>query len=232
VRVEVGGRVAHAAPAGRALHNGPEQRIGSAKERGRLVELTSLDERANHATADDHLVNTDRIDDLDIEPESLAALLQKSRVAGSVFSEPVRGPHDDGPDAELGDQQVGDEGLGINIGEGTVELHRDAHVNPFGLNQFELVRRRGQQPPFLGTPEDDARMGLEGDHGAARAAGPGDLDRPPEDDLVADVDAVERADGQHDRILDRLHIPETADHPHVGWTPRLRIARSVGMSSV
>ena len=94
-----------------------------------------------------------------------------------------------------------------------------------------LKRDVGQHRGAQLGPQDGDRLGLEGQRHGAEPALAGDLDRPPDDGLVPDVDAVEGADGHHapgpaeGQVAERLVAPHRASSSTSAGAQHARLVR-------
>jgi hypothetical protein len=98
---------------------------------------------------------------------------------------------------EAAHQHVLDEAVGMHRGEGGIEA---AHMHTVDavLRQLEqLVTQRGQARRRVLRREVLTRVWLEGQYGGFRVARTGLLDEHREQGLMAAVNAVEVADGEH-----------------------------------
>jgi hypothetical protein len=136
-----------------------------------------------------------RLDDGDAEAERLAHLRQQRGIALPAMAEDEIVADDRLAQAEPADQHLADEILGAQRGEFEVEMkiveQRDAEAGQqLGLDaKGRQAKRRGARL------EDAARMRLEGEDGVRHVGNSRQLARLGNDELMAEMDAVEIADG-------------------------------------
>ena len=185
----------------------------------RHVHLSAGERPANGCGADglvDPVGSVDQGDGLDLEVELLPELAQECDVAFTVTPEVEVLADHHRPRGQGVHEHLLDEVAGGLHRPRLVEAEHDGRVEP-GLGQeLQLRRRVGQQPGRRLRPHDAGRMAVEGHEHAAGAKGSRQPPHLGDDGRVAQVDAVERANGDHGALPRPRDAAEVADDLH-GW---------------
>ena len=111
-------------------------------------------------------------------------------------------------------RELFDELLGRSLGERQIELDQQANVRAELFDQLEFVLRAGEeQGSFVGL-QDTHRVRVEREHNRRAARRLRIVARLADDTLVAEVDAVEDADGEANVVGDRRQFFECVDEVH------------------
>ncbi|MCG3150515.1 MAG: hypothetical protein PCFJNLEI_04001 [Verrucomicrobiae bacterium] len=171
-----------------AVFDGAEDGEVPAEHGGGLVKVAGQDVLAD-GRGTDHLAvrGEDGFDFFDGEAVPGGELFHEGDVAGPTVAEMKTGADTDLPAG--GD--LFDEFFGGRFGEGFVEVDEEAGVEAELPEEGEFMFGGGEQERGLVRPQDAPRMGIEGE----RDGGSTGRTSFADDTLVAEVDAVEHADG-------------------------------------
>ena len=164
----------------------------------------------------------------DLEPDLGPHALEERDVSAAAASEVEVGTDDDEPGTGRSDQHFSHELLGRLPAAGFVEVEDEAHVEePGGLEQLQLLFRRGDELGRRLRPHDFGRVTVERDADRSEPAGVGELAHEPQDGVVPRMHPVVHAD-RDDRSgrgragaawrRDR-EVAEIVDDPHHASAP-------------
>jgi hypothetical protein len=213
-RLHIGGRKANGSSALIPLHDLAHHSIRPRKQTGSLLDVAGLQQFAHASAADRLMIGAgDQLDFVDGEAEFLAFGTQKRDVAFAL--EPERKPLADPQFAHL---HVTRETLDILGGTGVAELIveglGDDPVDAEPGQLFSALLRRGQVIAASDVVQHGVGMREKRNDDREAARGLRPLDKLADQMLVADMDAVEHADGDK-RGLRQLHIAERGDMVHM-----------------
>jgi hypothetical protein len=154
-----------------------------------------LQERADGRAADPFLSLGDVRDVVHLKALLASQAAQPGQVALAFSAQRKVGPdpHFAHPHAFA---QALYKGTGRQARQNEIKVQDDQDVQPQGLGQIALFGRRGQIVKRLLWVQDGGGVRVKGDQGRDTACVPGPVDQFGDQVLVADVNAVERADGQ------------------------------------
>ena len=156
----------------------------------------------NDRAADDLTIDQLRGEDLHPEAHIVAHLVQRKGISFSSLPQRKIGANDQSPHPEMLLQQT-DKIAGRNLGQFEVEGQRHHQRNAHLLDRSDSIVQRHQPVQGSFRRHDVLRMATEGDHAGEAIFG----QRPPleilHEALVANVDPVEDADGEHSVTLRR-----------------------------
>ena len=132
---------------------------------------------------------------VDSEAEAAAELAQLGDAGLGMMPEVKVAAFVQAADAENLDEDASDKLLRREAGERCVEWQHDNGVNAGGGKQWDTAGHGSEQFGRAGGAEEPLRVGVESDGDGAEAEGARFSDDGREDFLVAEVDAVEVADG-------------------------------------
>jgi hypothetical protein len=174
--------------------------------------------RANDAAAHHASAPLDRRYDLGFEPHLPAELRQQLHIAGLAITEAEVVPHQHGADAEPFHQQLPYEVLRREPcdlrGEGQDQNFRDA----FLLHQLGAMRGRGEQNGRAIGRHHLSRMGIERKDSRLPTACGGQRHHLLQDAAMAEVYAIEIADGESARAEIGGHLVEAAEQAHGNYS--------------
>ena len=110
-------------------------------------------------------------------------------------------------------------------GEGMVEMQREQQIDAQRLQMTGLGAERRQAKRRVVRPEHAARMRLEGEDGMGHAGGTGNPAGLADHRLMAEMDAVEIADGDDRAALGGSHRVVAEDTHAPG---KYRVGRAAG----
>lgn len=197
VEVQVRGGETERASALVAGFDGAKQAERSAEHGGGAVEASVQYVRAD-GRGTDHLTvgGVDGGNFVDGVAEAGGVAFHEGGVAGAIVSEMETGADADLPDTVCG--KLFQECLRRNVGKFTSEWQDERDIHTKFLDEREFVWRGGEQRRRFVGMEDSHGMWIEGENNR----GVGD------DALVAEVDAVEYADGNVERAVQRGEFGE------------------------
>ena len=169
----------------------------AAENRGQRRDLAGGQQAARPARRMDFRARAGGLDAGHADAERGAHLGQQRDIARTPAAEREVVTDDDVAGADPRRHHVRDEGRGLASGEGAVEP-RDVENLDTEVSEVPCLDAEGCEPEGLvGRRQHLARVRLEGEHGERRPEGAGDALAFFDDGAVAQVDAVEVADGDH-----------------------------------
>src|SRR5712672_67596 len=145
---------------------------------------------------DDFAVQRDGGDDFDGKAVARAQFAEQSYVAGLLVAEVKIFAYQDGAHVQAADQNLLDELFGGEAREIECEGKNDGGLQAYGAEPVHALRIGGEAERSGFRAQDSARGGIEGQGGGDVASFRGVLDGGADDGLMAEVDAVEIADGE------------------------------------
>src|SRR5712671_1582645 len=198
VEHEVGGREADGAAARIAGFDAALDLPEAAEQRRRLTGVSGCKELADaRRGVDGALGRRDRTDYGDAEMQIRAARLEQRRRAAPLVAEDEIVADDGVAHAEIADEHGLDEILCALRGEGEVEMQREQQIDAERLEVPRLGAERRQAKGRVVRPENTAGMRLEGEDRVGHGGSTGDSAGLADHRLMAEMDAVEIADGDN-----------------------------------
>src|SRR5205807_2113099 len=172
-------------------------------------------------------VDHQRLDHVHAEAEPPAQVAQHVGVAASASPEPMVEADDDLLRGKPVDQHVFHERLGLDGGQFAREVQHDGAVHAAGADERQaLVERRDGQWCAVRL-QHLQRVRLEGARQRGRARGARVSDRGTKNRPVAEMDAIEDAEGDRARSPLRRDGRKAPDDPHAPFSPAERCAPSL-----
>lgn len=220
VDVHVGRGIAQLSPtAPGAPHHHRRHRVRAAKRPGGLTDIPGRQCGTDECGAD-ALRLTVRIniikegDDLHVHPIGAPVFLEHLRRPGGHVPEGEVLPHEDCPRPESPHENIGEILLGHDAREGPVEDENDNVINAdLGSNRRPLLNR-GQQWQHVLRPNHLNGVRIEGDHHRLHSQLPSPINSGLQQRLVAAVNPIEHADGDHTRAKTLGNGIESMPNPH------------------
>ena len=221
VEIQVRGREAKGGATVVAGFDGAVEAERATEHGGGAVEESVEDVLTNGRGADHFAIG--RVDGGnlgDSVAEAGSVALHEGGVAGAVVSEVETGADTDLPDAVRGGGELFEERFSRRIGEFAGERQNERGVNAQCFDQRKFVRRGGEQRRRFVGMEDAHGMRIEGENNA----GGGD------DALVAEVNAIEDANGDVDGAVQRSEFSKCVEDLHQAGLMSFRIGMTCGWS--
>ncbi len=176
----------------------PLMLYGPAEQPAGVVEIARRQRITHRAARDALAVERDAGHGFDLETETGRRLLQHHEIAGTPRAEAEIIAHLQPAHAQSPDQRALDEVLGGMLRKFVIETAYDCALDAMRRNQFELLAQRRQPGRRLVGRKKFARMRLERHHARRDPVAHGGLAQLRQHGLVAEMNAVEIADGQRD----------------------------------
>ena len=215
-RVEVRGGEAELASDLIAADDGAGEGVGAAEHLTGGVETAGANGFADARAADGLAVERDGGEAVNGEIEFGAELAEEFNIPTAAMAEgELRADADAVDVAEITDEAA-DEILGGLLAEGAIEVQEQCGVHAERLDGAEFLRQRTNQRRHAVRRDDGGGMGIEGNDDGARGVLARVHQRLADDLLVAEVNAIERADREADaarvgrefeRAAEKLHDP-------------------------
>src|SRR5882757_5672961 len=151
---------------------------------------------ADGGAGDDFAVERDWRDYFDGEAMACAQFAEQSYVAGLFVAEVKIFAHQDGADVQAAHQNLLDELFGGKAREIEGEGEDDGGLQAYGAEPVHALGIGGEAERSGFRAKDSARGWIESEGGGDVASFRGVLDGGADDGLMAEVDAVEIADGE------------------------------------
>ncbi len=196
VGAEVGGGEAEGTAQLVAADHGTEDGVVTAQEEAGAGEIAGRDGGADGGAGDDLAIDADGGDADLVEAEAVAHAAEHFEIAGASASEAPLVADADFAQGMAGGVQLEDEVLRGGGGEGRGEGDDENGLDAEGANEAELVGGGGEEARGGGGTKDFCGVRIEGDGYGAAAACAGIGQGAEEDGAVAEMDAVEDADGE------------------------------------
>ncbi len=194
---EVARREAQRAPAAVALHHDPRDQVGPAQHARHVVEIAAGDGVARAGARQGAAGVADEIVRARLEGEQLPEPREVVEAARAVLAEAEVAPHHDDLGGQAPRQHFGGERLRGQRGEGEIEaLHAGDERRIHAPDELQLAIEGGEQRRHRAA-QHGARVRREREDGGREAAAARVVGDGGEHRLVATVDAVEVADGDH-----------------------------------
>ena len=223
-RVEVGGGEAELAPDLIAGNDGAGEGVGAAEHLTGGVEAAGADGFADARAADGLAVERDGGEAVNREIKFSAEAAKELDVAAAAMAEGELCADANAVDlAEIADESA-DEFLGGLFAEGAVEVQEQRGVHAEGFDGAEFLWQGTNQRRHAVRRDDGGGVGIEGDDDGARGVLARVHQRLPDDLLMAEMNAIERADREADAARVRREFKRAAEKLHGprkrNWCPR------------
>jgi hypothetical protein len=199
--VEIGGRDAPLTSEALAGLDQTGKGVGSAEEVGGLGEGTGGDAIAHARTADGSVVVEQGRDAVDGETMVGTEASEAVEVAGALVSEDEAGADGDAGDPTETKDQTFDEPVGGLTAEGEIEGEDEGRGDAERLEGVESAPERIEEIRGVGGGDDGFRMGMKRDGDAGGLVRAGVLEHMLNHGGMAEVDAVEDAEGEADGLV-------------------------------
>jgi len=199
-----------------AAHDCAEDRVVAAQQQGGASEVACLDGTADGGAGDDFAIDLDGGDADLVETEAVAHLAEHFEIAGTAAAEAPLVADADFAQRAAGVVQCEDEILGRRGGEFWGEGDDEDGLDAEGADEAELVGGGGEEARGAPAAEDFGRVGIERDGDGAAVAGAGIGQRAEEHGAMAEVDAIEYANGQVDGTGEGGEVRDGAEEEHWG----------------
>ena len=196
--VEVGGGKSKLAADLVAGNDGAGEGVGAAEHLAGGIEVPGADGFPDAGAADGLAVEGDGGEVVNGEMEFGSQTVEERDVAPALMSKGELRPHADAVDVAAVADEGADEVLGGLFAEGAVEVEEEGGVQAEGFDGAEFLGQGVEERRDASGGDDGGGMGVEGDDDGERAVLAGVHQGLPEDLLVAEVDAIKRANGDAD----------------------------------
>ncbi|MEK6911276.1 MAG: hypothetical protein AABX36_00540 [Candidatus Thermoplasmatota archaeon] len=169
---------------------------GPAEKSGGASNVPGANMSANGGAGDNFPAADDRWDDADVEAVLAGEAGEELNVAGMAMAEAEVSTDEDGAHGELVEEDAGEKSLGGEAGELEVEAEDENGVEAGAVELCEALCQGADLRRGVGGAKDFEGERVEGDSGGDGGGGAGVFEDAAEDFLVAQVDAVEIADGK------------------------------------
>src|SRR5439155_1153173 len=188
--------------------------------------VAATERRANRRRGHRRAIDHQRLDHVHAETEPPPQVAEQIGVATRATAEPVVEADDDLARGEPVHEDVLHERLRLDGGQLAREVEDDGAVHAAGGDELEpLVERRDQLRRAAGLEHLEG-MWLKGTRQRRRAGGARVGDGRAEDDAMAEMDAVEDAEGDRARAALRRDGRKAPDDPHAPFSPAVCCGRS------
>jgi hypothetical protein len=213
---QVGGRKTELRPQVITGHNRCRQRIISPQHPARGLEIAASNRLSHPRAADGFLVQRNGGKPVHDEMQLCSHRLQQLNIPSPLMPE-LEGISDaDAVDVLEIPREAADKILGGQLTEGPVEGDQPGRVGSERGEGAELLRERMDQARSVIRGEDGSRVAVEGDDDGEPFKPAGIIHRAADDLLMAEVDAIEHADGEADFPRSRLEFTGCAEDFHLG----------------
>src|SRR5579883_1032170 len=195
-----------------AVHHCAFERVGAAQHAAGERDLTGFDSAADFAAGDDAVAPGNGRHDIGFKAVFSAELFESVWVAGGAVAEAKVFSDQDGAGLELIDQNFAHEILRGQLRDARVEWQDEDLVDTLLLDKAGALFGRGQQARGAFRCDQFSGMRVEREGGRAPAFAAGDSDQAAEDLPMADVDAIEIADGDGARAKTSRYFSEAAEN--------------------
>jgi len=168
---------------------------GAAEESSGAGNASGADVRADGRAGDNFAAADDRRNDADVEAVLAGESGEELDVAGVAMAEAEVFADQDGAHGKLVEEDT-EKIFGREAGELEVEAEDEDGVEAGAVELSEALREGANLRRGVGGAEDFERKRVESDGGGDGGGGAGVFEDAAEDFLVAEVDAVEIADGE------------------------------------
>ncbi len=175
----------------------PVRANGRPRRRAACATRPSATARAHRGAGDKFAVDHHRFDDLDRESEALPQLRERLDIALLAMAEAKILADQDGRRLQFLDQHAANEIPGTERGQGAIKAQDERGFQSDGGELLHSLVHRFHHGRRLARTQHFQRMRIEGDYGGDALELLGALDHLAKDFLVAEVQAIEIADGKH-----------------------------------
>ncbi len=201
LELDVGGGEAEAAANLVPVHDPSGNAVGAAQEPGGVVHVPRGQGGPHGGTGNPLSCHVQGRHRFDPKAVGAARALQEGKIPSPGLAKAEIVTDEEMANTQPGDQQAVDEVLGGEAREVAVKAADVNSIHAGGLQQQELFPQGGQAGRRLGGGEELPRVGLEGQDHCWQTQASCLLPQEGEQGLMAQVHAIEIADGEHRRLL-------------------------------